>query len=130
MFCSKYQFKPELTLTLNTNNILVEHVCETNVLGVTFDHNLSWSKQIDTVVGKMGRGVSVVKRISKIPSPDVRRQVLNALVLSQLDYCLVIRSNTSVHNLRKLQVAQNRAARCALFCSYRTNVSSMYDSLG
>ena len=39
LFCSKYHFKPELTLT-NINNILVEHVCETNVLGVTFDHNL------------------------------------------------------------------------------------------
>ena len=71
-----------------------------------------------------------MKIISKFLSPDIRRQVLNALVLSQLDYCFVIWSSTSVKNLRKLQVAQNKAARCALSCSYRTNVSSMYDGLG
>lgn len=95
------------------------------MFGVILEHNLLWSKQIDTVVGRMGRGVSVVKRISKFLSPDVKRQVLNALVLSQLDYCLVVWSSTSVKNLRKLQVAQNRAARCALY-----SATSMYDSLG
>lgn len=58
LFCSKYQFKPELTITLNIINISVEHVYETNVLGVMLDYNLLWSKQTDIVVGKMGRGVS------------------------------------------------------------------------
>ena len=56
---------------------------------------------------------------------DVSRQVLDALVLSQLDYCLVIWSSAAEKDLNKLQVAQNKAARCALQCSYRTRVTEM-----
>lgn len=54
---------------------------------------------------------------------------MNALVLLQIDNCLVIWSTTSVKNLRK-QVAQNKGARCTLLCFYRTIVTSMYDRLG
>lgn len=55
----------ELQITLDKCGITVEQVYEAKVLGVT--------KQ----------GVTVMKTISKFLCPDVRRQVLNALVLSQ-----------------------------------------------
>ena len=71
----------------------------------------------------MGRGVSLVKIIVKYLPMDVSRQVLDALVLSQLDYCLVVWSKAAEKDLNKLQVTQNKAARCALQCSYRTRVT-------
>jgi aminoglycoside phosphotransferase len=54
----------------------------------------------------MGRGMSVI--------------VVQALVLSNLDYCPVIWSSAS-----KLQLAQNRVARPALNCSCRTNINNI-----
>ena len=77
----------------------------------------------------MGRGVSLVKIIVKYLPMGVRTQVLDALVLSQLDYCLVIWSSAAEKDLNKLQVAQNKAARCALQCSYRTRVTEMLETL-
>ena len=82
-------------MQLHLNHIEIEQVKETELLGITLDHKLSWSKQIDNVVCKMGRGVLLVKRIVKYLPMDVSRQVLDALVLSQLDYCLVIWSSAA-----------------------------------
>ncbi len=87
---SKYQLNDEPTLKLNMNSIPVEQVQETNLLGIMTDNKLLWPKHIDNIVCKMGKAVSVVRRASKVLSPHVVRQVLSALVLSQLDYCFVI----------------------------------------
>ena len=43
-----------------------------------------------------------------------KKQVLQALVLSKLDYCTVVWSRVARKDLVKLQLAQNRAARFAL----------------
>ncbi len=57
------------------------------------------------------------------------KQIVQALVLSQLDYCSVLWSNTTETNLNKLQVVQNKAAHILLHCPYRTNVRLMNNCL-
>ena len=56
----------------------------TKLLGVTQDCKLSWAKHIDAAVAKMGRSLSIIKRGSTLTLS--KRQVLQALVLSHLDY--------------------------------------------
>ena len=46
------------------NNVEIEQVEMTKLLGVTLDCKLSWSKHIDAVVPKMGRSLSIIKRCS------------------------------------------------------------------
>lgn len=79
---SRYQSIAEPLLKLNLNNIQVDQVRETKLLGIILDHNLSRPKQTDHIVSKMGRGVSVVRRVLKVMPPNVIKHVLNALVLS------------------------------------------------
>ena len=126
---TRYQMRSEPKLNLKINNIPIDQVKETKLLGINFNNTLSWSHHVDKIVSKMGRAVSVTRRISKGLPQDVTKQVLNALVLSQLDYCFVIWSSASVADIKKLQIVQNRAARCALNCSYRTNVKYMHEKL-
>jgi hypothetical protein len=52
--------RPQLNLVMN--GVAVEQVEETELLGVTLDCKLSWSKHIDSMVVKVGRGLSVIKR--------------------------------------------------------------------
>ena len=40
------------------NNVEIEQVEETKLLGATLDCKLSWSKHVDAMVPKMGRGLS------------------------------------------------------------------------
>ena len=78
---------------------------------------------------KMGRGMAVVRHCKKFMPSYLIKQLIQALVLSYLDYCAVIWSNTTQSNLYKLQVAQNKAARIALNCSYRTSSTLMHNKL-
>ena len=101
----------------------------TKLLGVTLDWILSWSKHIDTVVAKMGRSLSIIKRCSAFLITLSTRQVLQGLVLSHLDYCSVVWSGATKKDLGILQLAQNRAARLALGCTQRANINNTHVNL-
>ncbi len=60
---------------------------------------------------------------------DTLNQVVQALVLSHLNYCSVIWSSVAKKDMWKLQIAQNKAARLALNCSVHTNVLNMHRNL-
>jgi hypothetical protein len=47
------------------NNVDIEQVDVTKLLGVTLDCKLLWSKHIDTTVSKMGRSMFIIKCCSK-----------------------------------------------------------------
>ena len=87
------------------------------------------SKHIDSMVVKMGRGLSVIKRCSAFLTPRSTKQVLQVLVLSYLNYYPVIWSRAAKKDLVKLQLAQNSAARLALQCNQRANMNTMHASL-
>ena len=57
--------RPQLNLVMN----VVEQVEETKLFGVTLDCKLSWSKYIDSMVVKMGRGLAVIKKCSDFLTP-------------------------------------------------------------
>ena len=94
--------------------IAVELVEDTKLLAVTLDCKLSWSKLIDSMVEKMGRGMAIITRYSAFWTPQSKKQVLQTLVLSNLDYCPVVWSSSARKDLVKLQLVQNRATHFAL----------------
>ena len=71
----------------------------------------------------------MTRKCSAFITPSIMKSVIHALVLSHLEYCPVIWSSATKFDLKKLQVAQNKAARLALGCSYRTSISLMHEQL-
>ena len=114
--------KPQLNL------VEIEQVEVTKLHGVNLDCKLSRSKHIDTRVAKMGRCLSIIKRCSALTTLSTR-QVLQALVLSHLDYCSVVWSGATKRDLGKFQLAQNRAGRLALKCTWRDDMNYMHVNL-
>ena len=90
---------------------------------------LSWSKHIGSMVVKMGRGLSVIKRCSAFLTPHSTKQVLQSVVLSYLNYCPVMWSSVAKKDLVKLQMAQKIVARLALHCNQRANINTIHASL-
>jgi hypothetical protein len=77
----------------------------------------------------MGGSLFVIKSYSTFLTALSTRQVLQALVLSHLDYCSVVWSGATKRDLGKLQLAQNSAARLALGCTQRANINNMHVNL-
>ena len=126
LFGSKHQLQQNPKLDLFIDNTQIEQVHEVKLLGITIDNQMTWSKHIDNIVCRMGRGVAAVRRVSTCLTVETRKQVLNAIVLSLMDYCFIVWSSASKRDLDRLQKAQNKAARCALNCNHRTSINSMH----
>ena len=110
--------------------MLIKQLEEVKLLGVIIDNKLSWDNHIKKVVTKMGNAISIIKRCATNWTHQLVRPAIQALVLSNLDYCSIVWSTTSLSNIRKLQLVQNKAARVALSCGWRTYVIKMQKSLG
>ena len=99
VFETNHSLNPKPQLHFLMNNVEIEQVEVTKLLGVILDCKLSWSKHIDTTVAKIGRSLSTIKRCFAFLATLSTRQVLQALVLSHLDYCSVVWSGATKRNL-------------------------------
>jgi hypothetical protein len=86
------------------------------------------------MVVKLGRGLVVIKRCCDFLTPHSKKKVLQAVVLSYLDYCPDMWSSAArrdyyYYYLVKLQLDQNRAACLALHCNQRADINTMHASL-
>lgn len=121
--------KRQNTLTLSIKHTAIEQVYKVKLLGLNIDEKLSWSNHIDDVAMRMGRAVSVINRCSYYMNDHTIKLVIQALVLSHIDYCSIVWSSAPKSVIQKLQFVQNRAARLVLGCPYRANVKYMHSRL-
>ncbi len=126
---SKYRLKSAPILNVSIGDKCIEQKTEVKLIGLIIDDRMSWNSYIDQRVIKMGRGMAVVRQCKKFISNYLIKQLTQALVLSHLDYGVVIWSNTTQSNLHKLQVTQNKATHIVLNCPYRTSSTLMHNQL-
>lgn len=126
VFGTNHSLNPKPQLHLVMNNVEIEQVEVTTLLGVTMVGKLSWSKHIDTTVAKMGRSLSVIKHCSAFTinkaGPTGPGFVSPGLSFSRVVRCLK-------EGLGELQLAQNRAAQLALKGTQRANINNMHVNL-
>ena len=130
IFGSNYRLSNNPKINLQIDGQTIQQVRTVKLLGLWLDSTLSWSEHIDKVVGKMGRAVAITRKCVPFLTSNLFRQVVCSLVLCHLDYCSVVWSSASNVLIQKLQVAQNKAARLVLGCSYRASVTDMHVRLG
>ena len=86
---------------------------------------------MNNITKNMGRGLSIIRRCAGFLTSTSVVQVIQALVLSHLDYCPAVWSSAVKKDLRKLQLVQNRTegqARLALQCRNRSNILHMHNA--
>lgn len=129
IFWKRSKLITEPSLNLLVNGLQLRQVMQAKLLGVTLDSYLSWSAHIDGMIVKMGNGIAMSRKCMSYIPMSIAKQVVQSLVLCHLENCPIIWSSASQKDLRKLQVAQNRAARTVLQCSLKTNVALMHTRL-
>ncbi len=80
-------------------------------LGVTFDSNLDFKKQINTVVKGSFHQIRILSKVKPYLSFNDLERVIHAFVSCRLDYCNSLYIGLDQSSLRRLQLVQNVAAR-------------------
>lgn len=80
-------------------------------LGIVLDRHLSFNEHICTLVSDLMSKLCMINRIRHLLDQSTLLMVINCLVFSKLFYCSSVWSGTSKHNVGKLQLVQNFAAR-------------------
>ena len=80
-------------------------------LGVIFDSELSFKKQIDAVIRNCNYQIRNIYAIRKYLDKRCLQTLVNSMVMSRIDYCNSLYIGLPNYLLRKLQTIMNRSAR-------------------
>ena len=84
-------------ITLHINNSPIESKEAMNVLGVTFDSKLKWSKHINNAIQKARKALHAIKLIKQHFTPQELRQIITSNFYSILYY------NSEIWHLQSLK---------------------------
>jgi hypothetical protein len=101
------------SIVIGQDNVPVV-LCARN-LGVWFDNNLNMSHHINKTCQSVVYHLHNIRCIRKFLSYEDRKSVVQALIMSRIDYCNSLLFDVTDVHLSKLQRLQNTAAR--LICS-------------
>ena len=95
---------------ITVNDLSIDRVSVHKVLGVYFDQHLTWKNHIDYVIKSCYAKLSVLRRVKRFTPFNRRKQLVQSLVLSKLDYCNILLQNATKQSLKRLQKVQYSAA--------------------
>ena len=98
-------------LSIKVDGAVIYPKQEVTNLGVIFDTTLSMLQQVNLVTKKCYFHIRRIWKIRKYLTEDATKSLVNAYVVSRLDYCNSTFSELPDYLIKKLQRVQNRAAR-------------------
>ena len=102
-----------------SSNIL-EYVEVCKLLGVHFHENLKWDEQVKAICKSCYGTIRILKKIKNFVDFKLRKQLVESLVLSKLNYCDTVFYPLPDFLLKRLQRLQFAAASFILGCYVNT----------
>ena len=65
------------------NRLLVNRYSSFPFLGVELDERMSWENHIDTICGKVGSGIGIIKRVKPSVPSETLQNLFNSLVITR-----------------------------------------------
>ena len=100
---------PELRVTFRDHDLLP--VSETKNLGVIFDRHLAWGDHVAMLTKRCFGVLSGLSHLRGHLPPDVISVLVNALVISQVRYCISVYGAGTKQNISRIQKILNYAAK-------------------
>ena len=98
-------------------------------LGLWLDSELSFQSHVDSIRGKVNNSLRLMYRSINCFTPEIRKHIVQQLLLPIIDYCDIVYQNTSDTHLHSLNVTYNNICRFVLRCPYTTHHCVLYDTL-
>ena len=96
---------------LSIDHVKVSAVCNVRNLGTWFDNHLSMKTAINKTCQSGLYHLHNIGRIKRFLSFEDRKSIVQAIVMSRIDYCNSLLYGVAATNLSKLQPVQNAADR-------------------
>ena len=80
------------------------------LLGVTFGQHLTWNKQINITTNSNYNILRILQTFKRFTPWNVRKSLGKPLILSRINYCIVVHSQIPKYHQNRLQCLQNCAA--------------------
>ena len=81
-----------------------------NLLGTHIDHNLKWEEHVKQISASCYRTLGILKKLRNFLPFHIRKQLVQALVLSKLYYNCVVYHNLPHYLVKRLQRIQTACA--------------------
>ena len=118
---------PNITVKFRDHTLLP--VSEAKNLGLTFDRTLNWDAHVNSITRRCFGILSGLSHLrGRLPS-HVISVLVNALVLSQVRYCITIYGNGSKKNIARIQKIINYGAKIIFGRKKYDHVSDLLEQL-
>jgi hypothetical protein len=111
---SKNPFFSDITPNITINDVPIERVSHTKVLGVTISNDLSWNTHVDNIVSKTGKRLYVLYQLKRsgISQNDLLKVYLS-VIRPVVEYaCPVWHTCLPKYLSNNLETIQKRALKC------------------
>uniref|UniRef100_A0AAQ4PR24 Uncharacterized protein n=3 Tax=Gasterosteus aculeatus aculeatus TaxID=481459 RepID=A0AAQ4PR24_GASAC len=113
-FSFQEEDSPTQDLTVNFGNSLLTPTLSARNLGVTIDSQLSLTPNITATTRSCRYTLYNIRRIRPLLTQKAAQVLIQALVISRLDYCNSLLADLPATAIRPLQLIQNAAARLVI----------------
>jgi hypothetical protein len=100
----------KVKLDLICANQEIKRETATKLLGVSFTDPLNWNEHIKYLTSSCCAVLAVLRKLKHMAPYNLRKQLVEMLVISKLDYCDTVYSPVHDYQLKRLQRIQNACA--------------------
>ena len=104
-------YKKMYSVKFKLNGKRLFPISSVKFLGVFFDQQLCWNKQLAHVTAKLSQGIDILLKLMHSANLNILKIVYHSLVVSHLHYGSQIWGQRNTENINKMHVLQNRALR-------------------
>ena len=119
---SRYHSLDKIEVNLSCTNIGIKRATSTKILGVIFTKNFNWNEHIKYLISSCHGILATLCKLKHIAPYTLRKQLVEMLVISKLDYCDTVYSPLHDYQIKRLQRIQNA---CAGFVKVWRKTSSL-----
>ena len=109
-------------LQLRINNANIDEVQNFNFLSLQVSSDITWNLHINEISKKISRIIGILKKLQLIVPTNVLLTIYNTLILSHINYCLLVWGSKSGKILQLQKKSNSSGLLCRIHFSYRTTI--------
>ena len=114
---------------IETEAMKIKRVDVVAYLGVTIDEKLTWNAHVENVCNSLLKLFGIFKQMRHKVTKNTVGQLYHAFIYFEIKYGLEVYANTSLKNISKVLVIQNKLLKYIMHLDIRTRTDFLHTSL-